>query len=67
MHGVQPGPLKTTSAVAVSKPVPATVNVNTCWLMGGLGEVVIVLICGAVPLGFDTVSVAVFEAVPAPF
>jgi hypothetical protein len=41
LQGAQFGPVKITTAVEGSKPVPETVKVKVCALTGTLGDVVI--------------------------
>lgn len=43
VHGVHPGPVNETKAVAGSKPVPLIVKLNDCPATGGFGLVVIVV------------------------
>lgn len=67
LQGVHPVPVKFTKALLASKPVPEIVNENTCPFTGGLGDVLIPLICGAVPVEPDTVRDTPLDDVPLPF
>jgi hypothetical protein len=65
LHGEQPGPVIVVRTVFGSNPVPVIVNVNACPLVGDVGTVATVVICGAVPVEFATVSDTPFEDAPA--
>jgi hypothetical protein len=67
LHGAHPGPVKVTSTLFKSKPVPVIVIVNACPPTGGLGVVASALICGATATAFDTVRGRPFEGVPEAF
>jgi hypothetical protein len=63
VHGVHPGPLNNTIAVAGSNPVPVIVNVNDCCAAAGVGAVVTAESVGPVPAE-DTVNTTLLEGAP---
>jgi len=65
LQGAHPGPVKVTSTLFGSNPVPVTAIVNACPPAGGFGVVASALICGATE--FDTVRVRPFEGMPEAF
>lgn len=68
VHGVHPGPLNDTKMLAVLNPDPERVKLNDCPAITVVGDVVMLVSCGAVPPALATLIDRLFEAVPvAPF
>lgn len=61
---VHPGPLNVTTALLASNPLPVIVNVKTCPLIGGFGNVVRPDSCGAGGGESEIVSETLFETEP---